>query len=101
MSTTKEMPEGLLEAVKARLHETRSFAMSDNDLIGIITRGMAYLDNLAEKTLDYTAEAAPRELLLEYSRYVWSDALDEFETNYLERLRRLQIDAELGKYDPE
>jgi len=91
----------LLAAVKQRLRITRDFSQGDVDLTGIIARGMAYLDDLTAVALDYDAEDKPRELLMEYCRYVNADALDEFVDNYLPELRRLQINAELGKYDTE
>lgn len=95
------LPEGLLDAVKNNLDITWTDDAGDAKLTGIITRGMKYLNTAAGRTLDYTAEDKPRELLMEYCRYVRSNALDEFQTNYLHELLTLQIQAEVGTYDPE
>jgi hypothetical protein len=68
-------------------------------LKGIIERGMKYLDNAAGKTLNYTVEDKPKELLLDYCRYVRSNALSEFQNNYLPELLTLQIMTEVAEYE--
>ncbi len=92
------LPEGLLDAVKNYLDITWNDADGDEKLIGIIARGMKYLDNAAGAELDYTVEDKPRELLMDYCRYVRSNALDEFQTNYLPELLTLQIMEEVRAY---
>ena len=92
------LPEGLLEAVRNYLDITWSDAGGDTKLTGIISRGMAYLDGVAGETLDYTIEGKARELLLDYCRYVRSNALDEYMMNYLPELLSLQIHAEVTAY---
>lgn len=95
------LPDGLLDAVKNNLDITWDDPGGDTKLSGIIARGIKYLDTSAGMTLDYTAEDKPRELLMEYCRYARSNALDEFQTNYLHELLTLQIQAEVGAYDTE
>ncbi|MVB11176.1 hypothetical protein CAFE_18840 [Caprobacter fermentans] len=95
------LPDGLLDAVKNNLDITWDDPGGDTKLSGIIMRGIKYLDTSAGMALDYTAEDKPRELLMEYCRYARSNALDEFQTNYLHELLTLQIQAEVGAYDPE
>lgn len=95
------LPSGLLDAVKNNLDITWDDSADDVKLTGIITRGMKYLDTAAGMVLDYTAEDKPRELLMEYCRYARSNALDEFQGNYLHELLTLQIQAEVGTYNPE
>lgn len=95
------LPSGLLDAVKNDLDITWADDAGDEKLSGIIARGIKYLDWTAGKTLDYTVEDKPRELLMEYCRYARSNALDEFQTNYLHELLTLQIQAEVGAYDTE
>ena len=58
---------------------------------------MKYL-NFAGAELDYTVEEKPRELLFDYCRYVRSNALDEFQNNYLPELLTLQISQEVKDY---
>lgn len=52
--------EELLNDVRNYLDITYSDTDGDTKLIGIITRGMAYLDAKAGKTLDYGTEGQPR-----------------------------------------
>lgn len=92
------LPNGLLEAVRNYLDVSWVDADGDTKLTGIIARGMKYLDSAAGKTLDYTIEDKPRELLMDYCRYVRSNALDEFQTNYLSELLSLQIQQEVKTY---
>src|SRR5665648_375958 len=92
------LPEGLLEAIRNYLDITWVDADGDIKLTGIITRGMKYIDSLAGVDLDYSIEDKPRELLFDYCRYVRSNALDEFQTNYLHELLTLQISEEVKAY---
>jgi hypothetical protein len=93
-----ELPSGLLEAVRNYLDITWTDYAGDEKLSGIIARGMKYLDNAAGAELDYAEEDKPRELLMDYCRYVRSNALDEFQTNYLPELLSLQIRQEVARY---
>ena len=92
------LPAGLLEAVKNYLDITWTDTDLDTKLTGIIARGMKYLDGVAGVELDYTVEDKPRELLMDYCRYVRSNALDEYMTNYLPELLTLQMQKEVAAY---
>jgi hypothetical protein len=92
------LPEGLLDAVRNYLDITWEDEAGDVKLSGIIARGIKYLDHVAGEELDYTTEDKPLELLLDYCRYVRSNALDEYLMNYLPELLSLQIHAEVGAY---
>ena len=89
------LPEGLLTAVRNYLDITWDDPEGDIKLSGIISRGMKYLNKVAGAELDYTVEDKPRELLFDYCRYVRSNALDEFQKNYLPELLSLQIEQEV------
>ena len=93
------LPEGLLEAVRNYLDITWVDAAGDTKLTGIIERGMKYIDSLAGAVMDYSIEDKPRELLLDYCRYVRSNALNEFQNNYLHELLSLQISEEVKAYE--
>lgn len=95
------LPEGLLDAVKNYLDITWDDPAGEEKLSGIAARGMRYLDDVAGEELDYTAEDKPRELLFDYCRYVRSNALDEFQKNYLHELLSLQIAKEAARYAAE
>ena len=92
------LPAGLLEAVRNYLDITWVDTAGDTKLTGIIERGMKYIDSLAGAEMDYTVEEKPRELLFDYCRYVRSNALDEFQQNYLAELLSLQISQEVKAY---
>ena len=84
------LPEGILEAVKNYVDITWSDTNEDKKLTGIIERGMKYLNDKSNKNLDYTLEAKPRELLLDYCDYARSHALNEFQANFLHELIMLK-----------
>jgi len=88
----------LLAAVRNYLDITWADVGTDTKLSGIIKRGMAYLDLKTGATLDYLPEDLPRQLLLDYCLYARSNALDEFETNYLSMLLSLQQREEVAAY---
>ena len=92
------LPAGLLDAVKNYLDITWEDPAGDEKLAGIISRGIKYLNSVAGAELDYTEEDKPRELLFDYCRYVRSNALDEFQVNYLHELLSLQIQQEVRDY---
>lgn len=99
MAEIKELPDGLLETVKNYLDITWVDEETDKKLIGIIKRGIKYINNIAGAELDYVIEDKPQELLLDYARYVRSNALDEFQTNYLHELLSLRISEEVTAFD--
>jgi len=92
------LPAGLLEAVRNYLDITWTDSSGDIKLTGIIERGIKYIDRLAGAVMDYSTEDKPRELLFDYCRYVRSNALDEFQTNYLHELLSLQQREEVKAY---
>lgn len=91
--------EELLADVKVYLDITWGDENTDKKLRGIIQRGMKYLNSVAGAELDYSAEDQPKELLLDYCRYVRSNALEEFQKNYLHELLSLQINEEVKRYE--
>ncbi len=92
------LPDGLLEAVRNYLDITWVDNAGDVKLTGIIERGMRYLNNVAGEELDYSEEDKPRELLMDYCRYVRSNALNEFQDHYLPELLSLQNQKEVERY---
>ena len=92
------IPIGLLDAVKNYLDITWVDEPGDIKISGIIARGIKYIDGVAGAPMDYMVEDKPRELLLDYCRYARSNALNEFQTNYLHELLTLQIRQEVVAY---
>jgi hypothetical protein len=95
------LPEGLLDKVKNYLDITWDDDQLDSKLTGIAERGMRYIDGIAGSNMDYTIEDKPLELLLDYCRYVRSNALEVFQKNYLHELLILQIGQEVAAYEAE
>lgn len=93
------LPEGLLDAVKNYLDITWTDNAGDEKLSGIIARGIAYINQTGGAEFDYTIEAKPKELLLDYCRYVRSNALADFQNNYLSELLTLQMYTEVAEYE--
>lgn len=93
------LPEGLLEAARNYLDITWDDVAGDEKLTGIIARGIKYIDGIAGSAMDYTVEDKPRELLFDYCRYARSNALNEFQKNYLHELLTLQITQEVAAYE--
>jgi hypothetical protein len=91
----------LLIAVRNYLDITWVDSAGDAKLSGIIARGMKYIDSVAGAAMDYTVEDKPRELLFDYCRYARSNALSEFQANYLHELLSLQIAQEVAEYAAE
>lgn len=93
------MTPELLAAVKNYLDITWTDADTDLKLTGIISRGIKYINRHAGSTLDYSIEDNPRALLFDYARYAWSNALDEFSTNYLPEIIALEISESVKAYE--
>ena len=93
------MTPELLAAVRNYLDVTWVDADTDTKLTGIISRGIKFIDRHAGSTLDYSIEDNPRALLFDYCRYSWSNALEEFSTNYLPEILALEITESVKAYE--
>ena len=94
----RELPDGLLAAVRLRLHITWQDDSTDANLTEMIQQGMNYLDAIAGESLDYSTPGTDaRTLLFEYVRYVRDYALDVFEANYRSLLLALQHSRQLAR----
>jgi hypothetical protein len=87
----QEEAYGLLSDVRNYLDITWDDPAGDRKLVGIILRGMDYIDARAGKEMDYMEEGAARALLMDYCMYARSGAIHEFGTNYLRDLTALRI----------
>lgn len=81
------MEDHLLNDVKTALNIT--WDESNTDIIKLIERAKAYLNNLVGVPLDFSFEDDPKTLLIERCRYVFNNAADEFEINFQHELSRL------------
>lgn len=89
----------LLEAVKNYLDITWDDSAGDAKISGIIARGIKYINRVGGNEFDYEVEDKPRELLFDYCRYVRSNALHEFQKNYLHELLSLQMKEEIKRHE--
>lgn len=67
---------------------------TDKKVMGILARGMAFIDKAAGTPQDYTAEDLPRALLFDYARYARENATQDFTDNYLTELNSLRMYCE-------
>ena len=88
----------LLEAVKLWCNITWSDEATDTKVSALIASGEAYIDGKLGIPADYTVSGEPLTLLCEYVRYGLSDALDVFESNYLNRLLAMQHERKVAAY---
>lgn len=68
-------------------------AAQDAALNAAITRGSAYLNELAGVVLDFTAEGLPKSLLLDFCRYAFNNATEYFEENFAKEILRMQLQS--------
>lgn len=92
------LPEGLLEDIKAHLDITWSNHATDTKIRGMIADGMIYLNKKLGEDADYAADGTPRTLLKEYCRYARDYALDVFENNYLPQILGMQNERAVERY---
>jgi len=96
---TSEQLITLIADVKNYLDVTWTDTETDKKISGIVSRGIKYIDRVAGSALDYSIEDNPRALLFDYARYAWSNALDEFSTNYLPEILALEISESVKAYE--
>ena len=88
----------LLSAVKLWCNITWSDEATDAKVSDLIASGEAYIDGKLGAAGDYDTPGEPLTLLKEYVRYGLSDALDVFESNYLNRLLAMQPERRVSEH---
>lgn len=88
----------LLACAKLWCNITWSDEATDAKVSALIASGEAYIDGKLGIPADYTVSGEPLTLLCEYVRYGLSDALDVFESNYLNRLMAMQHERKVAAY---
>ncbi len=89
----------LLSDARNDLDITWEDARLDDKLLGILQRGMDYLDTAAGGAQDYSAQGLPRALLLAYARYDLSGGRKDFAPAYQAELLMLRMKQEALTYD--
>ena len=95
----RDVPDILLADARNYLDITWADADGDVKLLGILARGMGYLDHAAGVELDYGEGTAARALLLDYVRYVRAGALQDFGRDFASELLGLHIAGEVVQFD--
>lgn len=92
------LPDGLLDDVKAYLNITWDDEVTDTKIGGLIASGMVYLDGKYGGAADYVEDGLPRTLLFEFVRYARDAALDVFENNYMSLILAMQNERKVELY---
>ncbi|WP_034438811.1 phage head-tail connector protein [Clostridium ihumii] len=79
----------MIEELKEKLKIT--WNDEDNNLIRSIEAGKEYLNGVAGTSLDFETSSFNKELLFEYCRYAYNNAMEYFEENFQRQLVQLQI----------
>lgn len=83
----------LLEDIKDYLNIRWIDVKTDQNILGMIKRGMARLQKIAGvSSLDFEKEDLPRQLLFDYVRYANAQALEMFEKNFQSELLELHLE---------
>ena len=85
----------LLQEFKAKARIT--WDDNDSDLEDIILEADNYLTALTNASFDYEKERWVKTLLLERCRYDYHNALEEFERNFVDELKRLTLEVAIGR----
>lgn len=91
--------EKLLPDIVAYLQLTEADLEKEREIRGFIQRGMARLNKIAGKDLDYVTEGQPRSLLFDYCRYANSRALEVFEKNFQSELLDLNLESQVEAHE--
>jgi len=86
----------MLEELKKNLKLT--WNDEDDNLNRSIQAGKEYLEFIAGTTLDFESSFFNKDLLLNYCRYDYNNAIEYFEDNFSKKLTQLQI-KNVGKKD--
>ncbi|MDI9412790.1 MAG: phage head-tail connector protein [Bacillota bacterium] len=94
MASEKE--QELLQEVKNHLRIT--WDDEDDEISSIIARGKSRLTGLAGPDLLFKRESLERDLLLNYCRYAYNNALEYFEDSFHREIVRLQLQEAVKDY---
>lgn len=82
--------EQLLEDLKLTLDVTWQDDDTDRKLTRILERACHVINEYAGEEIDFESDLTARQLVLDYSRYVWNNVAEEFKTNFGANLLQLR-----------
>lgn len=88
--TEDQTTNTLLDELKTYLDITWEDVHTDAKLSGILARAQTKLCAYAGADVDFAEGSEELQLLLDMCRYVWNNASEDFETNYLSDLLMLR-----------
>lgn len=91
MMAASETAMALLGSVRNYLDITWTDAALDEKLLGIIDRGISYIDRIAGRAQNYAEPGPAQGLLMNYCRYERANALEDFAVNYKAELLSLAL----------
>ena len=73
----------------------------DAYLQNVISRGKEYLQDLTGTELDFEGEGQSKNLLLDYCRYYYNNAIEYYEESFKQELLRLQLKEAIKEVVPD
>lgn len=92
------LPNGLLDIVKNYMNLSWLDDATNNKLTIIIQNGIADLDGKSGEKNNYVVSGRAQSLLLIRTMYEWSNALDDFYTNYKKEIVAFINRAKVNAY---
>lgn len=89
----------LINNVKRSCDITWEDNTTNQNLIDMMKRAKAYIDNKLGEPADYESAGFPQTLLIEYVRHERDKALDVFENNYTSMILAMQNDRAVSKIE--
>lgn len=80
----------LNEDLKLTLDVTWEDDETNRKLSSILERACHVINEYAGEEIDYESDLTARQLVLDYSRYVWNNVAEEFKTNFGAELVQLR-----------
>ena len=94
----ERLTDELLSWVKNYLDITWEDEDTDAKILGIVLRGMTFLDHIAGEELTYSEGATATQLLMDYARYARAGTLPSFARDFQGELMGLHFVGEVNSY---
>lgn len=89
----------LEEELKAYLDITWSDNATDKKVQGVASRAAHIISSYAGVSIDWEADGLALQLFLDCGRYIWNNAYEDFETNFMSELIALRAKYEVRAED--
>lgn len=82
-----------VDNLKIDIDITYSEELTDQKVTGIFERAKAHLNHRACREIDWDNDITYRQLLIDCCKYIFSNALSEFDKEYAEELNTMYLDG--------